>query len=199
MQDFSAFKDLLTMLAGLYAAEGSTGGDEAVVALQTALDDFPENLPEPYNYLPGMAEAALALDPHPLAGIVAAALPTIRWFHVVDSMASIGAEMGAKMLVSELVGPNGMIYYETARVGLFVQCPHLDYVTRTHSAEETYIILGGAGYWSNGGNIPELKKASDVVFHPSYIPHASRTGEQPTIATWRWSGDIRYEAYACAG
>ncbi|MCP4317983.1 MAG: hypothetical protein GY789_18660 [Hyphomicrobiales bacterium] len=199
MQDYSAFKDLLRFLSGLYAAEGRPGGDKAVGALQSALADFPQSLPEPYNYMPGMAEAALTLDAHPQAGIVAAALPLIRWFHVMDSMKSIGAEMGAKMLVTELVGPSGMFRCETARVGLFVQCPNLDYVTRIHSAEETYIILGGEGHWSRGGSEPELKKAGDVVFHPSNIPHSSRTGDKPTIAAWRWSGDIRYEAYACAG
>ncbi|MEX3010994.1 dimethylsulfonioproprionate lyase family protein [Hoeflea sp. TYP-13] len=199
MQDYSAFKDLLRFLARLYVAEGRPGGDEAAAALRSALADFPGELPEPYNYMPGMAEAALALDPHPEAGIVAAALPQIRWFHVVDSMASIGTEMGSRMLVCELIGPTGMIRRESARVGLFVQCPNLEYATRKHGAEETYIILGGEAYWSKGGSEPVLKKAGDVVFHPSYMPHTNRTADKPTIATWRWSGDIRYEAYACTG
>lgn len=199
MTDCLAFRNLLSLLAQLYAAEGRPGGDLAAKALQAALADFPRDLPEPYNYMPGMAERALAIDPHPQACIVAAALPAIRWFHVTDSMQSIGNEMGAKMLVSELIGPDGMIYNDHVRVGLFVQCPHLDYVTRTHGAEETYVILGGEGYWATHDNSPVPKRAGDVVFHPSYIPHRSHTAEKPTIAAWRWSGDIRYEAYACAG
>ena len=199
MQDYCAFRELLRFLAQLYAAEGRPGGDEAAAALQSAVAHFPRRLPEPYNYMPGMAETALSLGPHPKAGVVAAALPLVRWFHVTDAMQSIGAEMGGKMLVSELLGPDGMIRHAKVRVGLFVQCPGLDYATRTHSAEETYMILGGEGYWSTGSNDPEVKRAGDVVFHPSNVPHRSRTGEKPTIASWRWSGDISYEAYDCAG
>ena len=199
MKDRLVFSQLLTLLAQLYSAEGRPGGDEAAAALRSAVSDFPRCLPEPYNYMPGMAEAALAIDPHPRADIIAAALPLIRWFHVTESMQSIGTEMGAKMLVSELLGPNGMIHHDRVRVGLFVQCPQLDYATRTHSAEETYVILGGAGYWATNDDVAVLKKAGDMVFHPSWIRHRSRTGDRPTIAAWRWSGDIRYEAYACAG
>ncbi|WP_136657821.1 dimethylsulfonioproprionate lyase family protein [Nitratireductor sp. XY-223] len=199
MRDYSSFGQLLAHLARLYEGEGRAGGDQAAAALNAAVSNLPKNLPEPYNYLPGMAERALERDPHPDAPIVAAALPLIRWFHVSDSLGSIGAEMGGRMMVCELLGPNGMIFNDRVRVGLFVQCPHLDYVTRSHSAEETYIILGGEAFWSSGGAEPELKTAGDIVFHPSGIPHYSVTREQPTIAAWRWSGDISYEAYACTG
>ena len=67
-----AFKDLLNLLAVLYTTEGRLGGDEVATALRSVLADFPQPLPEPYNYLPGAAEAALALDPHPDAAIIAA-------------------------------------------------------------------------------------------------------------------------------
>lgn len=200
MQDhYSSLRRLFALLARLYGREGREGGDEAAEALDGALAGFPKLLPEPYNTLPGMAERALGIEPHPDAGIVGAALPLIRWFHVVESLGSIGPEMGSRMMVCELLGPNGMIFNDRVRVGLFVQCPQLNYVTRSHSAEETYIILGGEGYWSCGGAEPELRKAGDIVFHPSGIPHYSVTGEHPTIAAWRWSGDISYEAYACTG
>ena len=199
MQDTRSLKQLFELLARLYGAEGRHGGDEAATALRSALSSFPCVVPEPYNYLPGVAEAALALDPHPDAAIVASALPSIRWFHVVDSLQSIGTDMGNRMLVSELLGPNGMVFHEKVRVGLFVQCPNLDYVTRSHNAEETYVILGGEGYWSKGIDGSVLKKAGDTVYHPSGIPHSSRTTDMPTIAAWRWSGDIRYDTYACAG
>jgi mannose-6-phosphate isomerase-like protein (cupin superfamily) len=198
MQDFAAFKNLLLFLGQLYASEGRPGGDAAAQALLSAADDNSIALPQPYNYLPGMAEAALSLHPHSQAAIVAAALPLIRWFHVTDSMQSIG-NMGAKMLVTELVGPDGMIRRDHVRVGLFVQCPQLDYTTRTHGAEETYFILGGEGYWSTHDRQPVRKMAGDWVFHPALVPHRSRTLDQPTIAAWRWSGDIRYESYACTG
>ena len=199
MPNLVAFKYLLQWLRLLYAAEGRPGGDAAARALVEAAARMSGPLPQPYNYLPGMAEAALAHRPHRCADIVAAALPLIRWFHVTDSMQSIGTEVGSKMLVTELLGPNGMVHHDAVRVGLFVQCPHLDYPTRTHGAEETYIILGGEAYWGTHDRDPVRRAAGDVVFHPSDIPHRSRTFDKPTIAAWRWSGDIRYEAYSCAG
>ncbi|WP_419907641.1 dimethylsulfonioproprionate lyase family protein [Hoeflea sp.] len=199
MRDYSSFRQLLELLARLYAGEGRPGGDQAANALNAAVAGFPAWLPEPHNYLPGMAERAIGLEPHAEAATVAAALPLIRWFHVTESLGSIGDEMGGRMMVSELLGPNGMIFNESVRVGLFVQCPQLNYVTRSHNAEETYIILGGEAHWSHGGGKPERKRAGDIVHHPSGIPHYSITQRHPTIAAWRWSGDISYEAYACAG
>ncbi|MEM6461525.1 MAG: dimethylsulfonioproprionate lyase family protein [Pseudomonadota bacterium] len=199
MHDYSAFKQLLLFLADLYRTEGRAGGDQAAAALYNAVDRFPRYLPEPYNYLPGAAETALKMSPHPKAEIVAAALPLIRWFRATDSMQSIGDDVGARMLVSELIGPDGMIYCADTRVGLFVQCPNLDYPTRKHGAEETYVVLGGEAYWNSGTNPPALKKTGDWVYHRSHIAHRSLTVDKPTIAAWRWTGDIRYEAYACAG
>jgi len=199
MQNLIAFKYLLQWLGLLYAAEGRPGGDAAADALLSAAANMPARLPQPYNYMPGMAESALSHEPHGCADIVAAAIPLIRWFHVTDSLQSIGNDMGSKMLVAELLGPSGMVPHEEIRVGLFVQCPHLDYTTRTHSAEETYIILAGEAYWGTHENRPVRRGAGDIVFHPSFIPHRSRTYDRPTIAAWRWSGDIRYEAYACDG
>ena len=199
MHNRVAFKYLLHWLGLLYATEGRPGGDLAAQALLSAAGNLPAPLPQPYNYMPGVAETALSHDPHGCADIVAAALPLIRWFHVTDSLGSIGAEMGSKMLVSELLGPNGMVHHDQVRVGLFVQCPHLDYTTRTHSAEETYVILGGEAYWGVHERHPVRKTAGEWVFHPSFVPHRSRTYDKPTIAAWRWSGDIRYEAYSCNG
>ncbi|MEM9107842.1 MAG: dimethylsulfonioproprionate lyase family protein [Pseudomonadota bacterium] len=199
MQNLVAFKYLLHWLGLLYAAEGRPGGDAAAKALVEAAAQVPDPLPQPYNYLPGMAEAALSHNPHGCADVVVAALPLIRWFHVTDSMQSIGADVGSKMLVTELLGPDGMVHHDTIRVGLFVQCPHLDYPARTHGAEETYIILGGGAYWGTHDRHPVRRTAGEFVFHPSFVPHRSRTLDKPTIAAWRWSGDIRYEAYSCGG
>ncbi len=199
MRNNLAIRDLLALLAQLYAMEGRDGGDETAAALRTVLMNFPGVLPEPNCTSLAVAELALTHRPHPQAGIVAVALPLIRWLDVTEHLGPIGLEMGRQMLVCELVGPDGMVFHERVRVGLFVQFPHLLYSTRTHSAEETYVILGGEGFWSSAGGQPALKKAGDIVFHPSWAPHRSETRHLPTIAAWRWSGDIRYESYARAG
>ena len=84
MQNLVAFGYLLQWLGLLYAAEGRPGGDAAARALIAAAAHMPDPLPQPYNYMPGMAEAALSQNPHGCADIVSAALPLIRWFHVTD-------------------------------------------------------------------------------------------------------------------
>ena len=59
-----------------------------------------------------------------------------------------------------------MLPHATVRVGLFMQSVGLDYVTRTHPAEETFIMLGGSGYWTCDGSAPTLAHAGAIIHHP---------------------------------
>ena len=102
------------------------------------------------------------------------------------------------MLVCELLGPTGMVKDARFRVGLYMQELGFLYPTRTHMADETYILLGGSSYWGTYDNIPVKHETGAIIHHPSMIPHHNLTKTKPMIATWRWSGDISFDTYRTA-
>ncbi len=189
---------MLASLAGLYAAEGRPGGEETARAIVASLSQ-PTHVPTRTNPLTAVAEQALAIHPHPLADLIHPALPLIDWHHSGYDDGRIRPDISLKMLTAQLVGPDGMFFHPTVSMGLFVQAAGLDYVTRKHMAEETFIMLGGVGWWSTHDGPGEERRSGAVIHHPSMIPHASVTRDHPLIATWRWTGDIAWEGYHLTG
>ncbi len=199
LSDTDAFAALLAGLADLYGAEGRPGGDEAATALRDVMSR-PFTLPPPQVLdISGICADALKIRPHPLAATALAALPLLRWRHSGLESGMIRRDIALNLAGAELIGPDGMLHHATVRVGLFMQTARLDYVTRTHPAEETFIMLGGSGYWTCCDSAPTLAQAGAIIHHPSGAPHASVTREEPLIAAWRWTGDIRLEGYEMVG
>jgi len=195
MQGEDELKALLMLLSSVYANEGRAAGKAASAALVQAANDaggFGELAEIP---VPDVAITALAIDPHPEAKTIEAGLKFVRWFEPDKSIDNLSQEKGAQMRAAELLGPNGQFYHPSLRVGLYVQLPNFDYTTRRHSAEETYVQLGGKGWWGTHNDQPRQRKTGEIIFHPSMIPHQNVTFNDPMIATWRWSGDIDYAKY----
>lgn len=193
------FAGLLTVLAGLFAAEGRPGGDAAARALRDAATALPDLPVQPDPPLLPACMAALNHAPHRAAEQVAAALPRIRWHYSGLEDGRIREDIARAMMTTELIGPDGMVAHPTVRAGLFMQSAGVDYVTRTHAAEECFIMLGGEGWWRTGDDKARLRRAGAVIFHPSNAPHSSLTRARPLIAAWRWTGAIGYEHYRLSG
>jgi mannose-6-phosphate isomerase-like protein (cupin superfamily) len=199
MSPETEFRQMLRALEKIFAAEGNPGGDEAAAALSGVLAS-PFDLPPPCN-LEIIEAGATALETggHTAAPAILAALPLIDWHHSGLADGRIRAEIAMAMATTELIGPDGMIFHPTVRAGLFMQIANLDYVTRTHPAEETFVMLGGAGYWTCNGSEPQRQEVGTYIHHPSGAPHTSITKQDPLIAAWRWTGDIGYEGYSLDG
>lgn len=186
---------LLSRLTDLFADEDRPGGTETAQALAalTALPPAPTGTGQP-----AVADitSLVADSPH---GDLAPLMPQLAWRYSGLEDGRIRPEIASHMLTSELVGPTGMIYHDRIRAGLFYQGPNLNYVTRVHSAEETFVVLAGTAEWTVD-NGPLISKApGDMAHHPSMAPHRSVTRAQGTLAAWRWTGDIRMETYDLIG
>ena len=190
---------LFTALAALFAAEGRPGGDAAAAALTACLPRAAAYEAPGHDPLPGLIRTALASHPHPAAGAVASAADGLHWEFAGLEDGRIRPEIARRMMTCELLGPTGMIPLPDLRVGLFAQSPGLDYVTRRHAAEETFIMLAGEGHWSVEGAPLAPRRAPAVIHHPSDAPHQSVTRELPLLAAWRWSGEIGWEGYRMIG
>lgn len=190
---------LLATLAQIFDEEGRPGGQEAAGAIRNVLaNPDPRDL-NPAQPLPGLTQAALAQSRHAAASAVLAAEPMLSWHASGQADGRIRHEISSRIVTTELIGRHAMYFHPTVRVGLFAQSAHTDYVTRRHLAEETFVMLGGQGFWQAGDLAPRLKITGDVIHHPSMTPHASVTTDYPFLAAWRWTGEIGYDGYELTG
>lgn len=100
----------------------------------------------------------------------------------------------------ELVSPSGMIETEHCRIGLFFQRAETDYPNHHHAAEELYYVISGRALWSND-SIKDLsvKNPGEFIHHKSWEPHRMKTTDEPLLAMWCWTGDIRFSEYKMIG
>jgi len=195
-----ALSHLLRALAGLFAAESRPGGIEAAAALGLCANGAHRFSPctAPAD-LQGDARRALCTAPLPEAGAVAECLDLIEWHFSGLEDGRITPDIARHMLTAELIGPDGMLFHPTVRAGLFMQSAGVDYVTRRHIAEETFVVLGGEALWFVGDGPGQKARAGDVIHLPSDAPHRSVTQDLPVIAAWRWTGGIDYGGYRLTG
>lgn len=73
--------------------------------------------------------------------------------------------------------------------------PHYRYANHVHGADEIYIVVAGNGDWSLDRKAFAAKGPGDRIEIPSMTVHALRTGNDPVLALWSWSGDISLGSY----
>jgi hypothetical protein len=99
----------------------------------------------------------------------------------------------------ELLGPSGLVSSSNIRLGLYGMLAQSEYGIRTHPAEETYIMLAGHAFWKRGDAPYEQLFSGQRSYHPSMMPHATRTGDAAFMSIYIWDGDISTENYKYLG
>ena len=99
----------------------------------------------------------------------------------------------------ELVGPDGLVKSESIRLGLYGMLPNSEYGVRTHPAEEIYIMLAGECFWKRGDVPYSCERSNGRSYHPSLMPHASKTEDQAFMSVYAWVGDLSTESYKYLG
>ena len=99
----------------------------------------------------------------------------------------------------ELLGPTGLVVSSRIRLGLYGMLPHSEYGLRTHPAEETYIMLAGNAFWKVADTPYRQLFAGQRSYHPSMIPHATRTRDDAFMSIYIWDGDITTDQYTYFG
>lgn len=199
MDDILSIRCLVAALGTLYSAEGRAGADAASIAARNSQDQEINPHTRINDELLGQCATILQDEQYPLSQLLARCLPLLNWYCAGLEDGRIRPEIAQNMLTSELIGPTGLFYNDTVRMGLFIQSANLNYVTRSHLAEETFVMLAGSGNWSTNDGPANRQIAGDFIHHPSDMPHACYTEATPLIAAWRWSGDIGWDSYALKG
>jgi hypothetical protein len=99
----------------------------------------------------------------------------------------------------ELLGPEGLVSSDEVRLGLYGYVPHAAYGERTHPAEEVFLMLAGEAWWMRDNAPYLLHGPGERSYHPSMMPHGTRSGQSAFMSAYVWTGDISTENYAFTG
>jgi hypothetical protein len=136
---------------------------------------------------------------HGAAAAVAEVQPLLAWQHSGMKDGRIPREISLGMGTAQLIGPEGMVVDHSCRVGLFSHAPWVDYTTRSHPAEEFYVMVAGHGWWSQSGQPHQRRGPGERIHHASWEPHQSQARDEPFVALWVWTGDIGLGNYVVEG
>lgn len=136
-------------------------------------------------------------DAHPVCAVIAAT--PFDWSppqtskdpdYVADSVGKVHVE---------LIGPDGLVPSTQVRMGLYGMLPGYEYGIRTHLAEEVFVMLAGEADWKRGDGPYIPCRRGKRVYHPSMLPHATRTRDNAFLSLYIWRGDVSTDSYRYHG
>ena len=136
-------------------------------------------------------------DAHPLCGDIVE-MP-LDWRPPETSKSPLYAKHSIFKSHVELVETDGLVKSESIRLGLYGMLPNSEYGIRTHPAEEIYIMLAGECFWKRGDAPYCCERPNGRSYHPSMMPHASKTEDQSFMSVYVWVGDLSTDAYEYSG
>lgn len=179
---------------GLAARRGEGVAEvlERLAAQDIGAADFRE--PEPrglpvLTHLPQAIGESLLLDPD-LAAAIAAVEDGLCWRQSESySDALLGEGFSANYGWAEIIGPHGFFAGDDVLLGLLMLGPHRHYRDHYHPAPELYWPLTAQSHWSKDGGAFVEQPQGAIIWHPSMMLHATKTGEAPLLAVWCWTRD----------
>ena len=89
---------------------------------------------------------------------------------------------------SEFIGLRGPVPSARLACGVLLLAPGISYPSHAHAAEEVYLPISGVAEWQKGAGDFAAVAVGQAIHHPSWTPHAMRTGDQPLAALYLWRG-----------
>ncbi|PLP60730.1 transcriptional regulator [Mesorhizobium loti] len=88
----------------------------------------------------------------------------------------------------EVFGTRGHFANDEVAGGFLILGPETVYPDHHHEAEEIYIPLTDGTGWRKGEGAFQVRRATELIHHPSNINHAMKTGVEPLLALYLWRG-----------
>lgn len=144
-----------------------------------------------------MLEVLLEENAHPVCELIAKT--PLFWTPPKTSSDPAYVAASLKKAHVELIGPDGLVKSDLVRLGLYGMYPDADYGVRTHPAEEVFVMLAGEALWKRGGDEYQREGAGKRSYHPSMLPHATRTANKAFMSVYVWAGDVSTDNYVYSG
>jgi hypothetical protein len=122
-----------------------------------------------------------------LVDLVARSADMLEWRQTY-SASDVGSAFLEGYGWTEFIGRRGPIPSERIACGVLLLGPHVEYPSHAHEAEEIYLPLAGAAHWRKGAGDFALLSPGTPILHRRWEPHAMRTGPDPMLALYVWTG-----------
>jgi mannose-6-phosphate isomerase-like protein (cupin superfamily) len=132
------------------------------------------------RWLPAMAGTGAMTE-------IQRAAPGLAWRQTYGA-GDFGADFLASYGWSEFIGLRGPVASEAIACGVLLLGPHVTYPSHAHQAEEVYLPISGVAEWQRGKASFAPVPVGQAIHHPSWVPHAMRTGSEPLAALYLWRG-----------
>ena len=185
---------LFAALAEVFAGERPIerfARDQLLSAEPVELKPATDGLP------PEILDVIGRLDAHPVCQLIASY--PFDWAPPTSSPDPLYVQHSLAKVHVELLGPDGLVKSDKTRLGIYGMKPNAEYGVRTHPAEEIYIMLAGEADWKRGDAAYAPHRAGERSYHPSELPHASRTRDEGFLSVYAWRGDVSTDNYVYAG
>nr|WP_294514266.1 dimethylsulfonioproprionate lyase family protein [uncultured Rhodopila sp.] len=182
----------LALLARRYLRRGIRRTDAIGAELRRvdpliALAETAES-PAPPTHHPAIRHLAAALEGFRDLAALAESGPLLPWRHgYAPHPSRPGLE--DRLAWVEIIGPEAPLRYPGLCLGFVLIAPDTMYPAHAHPAVELYHIISGRALWTTGATVEE-RRAGDFILHPSGIPHAMTTAEEPLLTIYTWTGDV---------
>lgn len=131
----------------------------------------------------------------PLAAIAdafALVEPDADWLQNPNySVESLGPGYVDRYGYVELIGPGRPVESRDLLVGLLLLGPEMHYPDHAHPAEEIYHVIAGHADWWREDEWWRRKPPGAVIHHVPMMRHAMRTTDEPLLALYCWTGDVK--------
>lgn len=134
------------------------------------------------RHLPHAMGATLP-DTEALAALLIAAVGALEW-----RQGPTEVELGRKFV--ENYGWTEIFHADRLACGFLVLGPRTEYPTHRQAPEEICIPLAGTAFWQRGNRPFAPRPPGMIIHHPSWLPHAMRTSDEPLLALYVLRGDL---------
>ena len=120
--------------------------------------------------------------------------PTLRWF--TPPVEYAGKTLAENYAFVRLMGPPlfdgppNLFDSDEISAGFTIQAPQIFYPSHWHPAAEFYSVLTGTGRWQIDDKPFMEMLPGSFIYHPSDVPHAMETTDEPMLTAYSWIGDI---------
>lgn len=145
------------------------------------------------------AELAASRSGAPLAEALLDLMPALHLTRSKTYLAAppnpgFGNNYGYGVVCGPDSGPPALMKDSEIAVGLMLLGPNTHYPLHHHPADEVYYTVNGPSCWRTGSDHWTPRGAGEAIHHPSWMPHATLSGERPLVLLYIWQGDLETDA-----
>jgi hypothetical protein len=176
---------LMTALAGAAPRDGPSEVEFFPDPAAPPGPQDPVSLPV-LRWLPALAAQAPA-SARPVLDALQALAPHLTWRQTYTSEESDEAFL-SNYGWTELVGAKGLFHDPTVSTGFLLLGADTFYPPHSHPAIERYLPISGVADWYDEDQGWRPVAPLNLILHRSGVRHAMRTGGEPLLAYFHWSG-----------